>query len=417
LKFFESFLKMENNRGKKSKILNTSEFFEKFNNKNNFPTTKTANKLKDKSNLNSLPREILLKIFDFLLLDDLFTCSLVCKDWYNASNDLSLWINLTKLYKCQSEIAQISKEFEIDYKKALKRYFSIKRGVIIFKLGEKLTKKSNNYTGLPDLKSFQTDIGNLEWYLEFFDKRSNPLLSLKKSEFNNSFDAGFSAVWSNLNELTYQILCEVEKISILVNIPVYLDCKNGKLSSQNSKAFYYNINTEKTLIAEYPNFLKSNKVPKNNSLALNKIHEDSLINIQSVDCKLLIGYWNSDSKSDPVFITYNSIFDKNLVEKIYKPKGSKYKSFIMNTAVLAIFQRHRHLDKVPGWTKTGTDRNQVIQNRHRKVLIMTLFRPTLTGQSMSFQSVQVLLSLVPGPALCPGAGAAERSQETMFINL
>ncbi len=324
---------MENNRGKKSNILNTGEFFEKFSNKNNFPTTKTANKLKDKSNLNSLPREILLKIFDFLLLDDLFTCSLVCKDWYNASNDLSLWINLTKLYKCQSEIAQISKEFEIDYKKALKRYFSIKREVIIFKLGEKLNKKYNNYTGLPDLKSFQNDIGHLEWCLEFFDKRSNSLLSLKKSECNN-FDAGFSVVWSNLNELTYQILCDVEKISILVNVPVYLDCKNGKLSSQKSKTFYYNINTEKTLIVEYVNFLKSNKVANKSSLALNKIHEDSLVNIQSVDFKLLVGYWNSDSKSDPVFITYNSIFDKNLVEKIYKPKeSSKYKNIYLQIEI------------------------------------------------------------------------------------
>jgi hypothetical protein len=37
--------------------------------------------------------------------------------------------------------------------------------------------------------------------------------------------------------------------------------------------------------------------------------------------------------------------------------------------------------------KTSTDRNQVIQYRHRKVLIMTFFRPVLTGP---FQSVQVL---------------------------
>jgi hypothetical protein len=37
--------------------------------------------------------------------------------------------------------------------------------------------------------------------------------------------------------------------------------------------------------------------------------------------------------------------------------------------------------------KTGTDRNQVIQYRHRKVILTTFFRPVLTGP---FQSVQVL---------------------------
>ena len=46
-----------------------------------------------------------------------------------------------------------------------------------------------------------------------------------------------------------------------------------------------------------------------------------------------------------------------------------------------------------------TDRNQAIQYRHRKVLIMTFFRPVLTGP---FRSVQVLCQdwhtvLVPVP--------------------
>jgi hypothetical protein len=58
--------------------------------------------------------------------------------------------------------------------------------------------------------------------------------------------------------------------------------------------------------------------------------------------------------------------------------------------------------------KTGTDRNQVIQYRHRKVLIMTFFRPLLD------HLVSISAGLVPAPALCPGAGAAERSQETLY---
>ena len=48
------------------------------------------------------------------------------------------------------------------------------------------------------------------------------------------------------------------------------------------------------------------------------------------------------------------------------------------TAFLVIFQRHRHQEKEPV--------------------------PT---------TLSVNASLVPGPALCPGAGASERSQETL----
>ena len=320
MNFYETFFQMQNNRNKKSNLLNIRNYFEKFNSKNNIANKTT--KQKNGSNLNNLPREILLKIFDLLTLDELFMCSLVCKDWYNASKEPTLWINLAKLYKCSSEILQITKDFDVDYKNAFKRFFFVKREVVLFKLGEKLSKKRNNYSGLPDLKSFQTDIINLDWYLEFFDKRSNRLLAVKMSEFNN-FEAGFSIVWSNLSELTYQVISEIEKVLLYVIVPVYLDCKNGKLSSQKSKTFTYNINTKKIIIEEYDNFLRIRQTLKTRNSVNDKIHEDSLINIQNVNNKLLIGSWSTDSKKDPIFITYSSIFNQNLVEKIYKQNSSK----------------------------------------------------------------------------------------------
>ena len=301
---------MQTNGERRSKILNISEYFEKFNLRNKFP--KKIAKNHRESNLNNFPTEILLKIFDLLTLNDLLTCSLVCKDWYDATNEPTLWINLAKLYNCSTEIIQISKEFNVDYKNAFKRFFSSKRQIVLFKLGEKLSKKYSNYSGLPDLKSFQADISNLEWFLEFFDKQSKCVLLIKSSEFN-SFEGGFSIVWSKLDELTFQLIFEIEKVSLLVNVPVYLDCKNGKLSSQKSKTFLYNINTKKILITEYDNFLKTQQVSKNKKSTSITIHEDFLINIRSVSNTFLVGYWNSDSKEDPIFITYSSVFDKNLV--------------------------------------------------------------------------------------------------------
>jgi hypothetical protein len=40
---------------------------------------------------------------------------------------------------------------------------------------------------------------------------------------------------------------------------------------------------------------------------------------------------------------------------------------------------------------------------------MTFFRPVLD------QSVSISAAFVPEPTLCPGAGAAERSQETLYV--
>ena len=128
----------------------------------------------------------------------------------------------------------------------------------------------------------------------------------------------------------------------------------------------------------------------------------------------------------------------------------------MNTAFLAIFQRHRHLDKVPvpaqdrhwpkpidpvpaptgtgpknrilslqrflrsfsgtgTWIKfrfrqkTDTDQNQVTQYRPKKGHDEYFSVPVLD------RLVSISAGLVPGPALCPGAGAAERSQETLYV--
>jgi hypothetical protein len=61
--------------------------------------------------------------------------------------------------------------------------------------------------------------------------------------------------------------------------------------------------------------------------------------------------------------------------------------------------------------KTGTDRTQVIQYRPKKGHDEYFSVPVLDFL------VSVSAGLVPEPALCPGAGAAERSQETLYTKM
>jgi hypothetical protein len=63
--------------------------------------------------------------------------------------------------------------------------------------------------------------------------------------------------------------------------------------------------------------------------------------------------------------------------------------------------------------KTGTDRNQVIQNRPKKGLDEYFSVPVLDNL------VSVSDGLVPEPALCPGAGARAKEcclYQSLFLN-
>ncbi len=50
----------------------------------------------------SLPREIALQIFDYLSIQDLYSCLRVCKSWYSLSCDELLWYNLYKRLKLEN---------------------------------------------------------------------------------------------------------------------------------------------------------------------------------------------------------------------------------------------------------------------------------------------------------------------------
>ena len=82
------------------------------------------------------------------------------------------------------------------------------------------------------------------------------------------------------------------------------------------------------------------------------------------------------------------------------------------TAFLAIFQRHRYQDKVPDPLQDLSWLKRTRQYRPKKGHDEYFSVPVLD------RFVSISTGLVPEPALCPdaGAGAAERSQETLYMH-
>ena len=81
--------------------------------------------------------------------------------------------------------------------------------------------------------------------------------------------------------------------------------------------------------------------------------------------------------------------------------GERYKVF------LAVFTRQRHLEKVPDIRPVLKEKRPV-HTGLIKIFIKTLLCRYWVGRFRSLQSI-------PGPALFPGAGAAERPQEILYI--
>lgn len=205
-----------------------------------------------------------------------------------------------KSCQCTKELDLIvSDSKEKSYKKAFKSLYCQKRDLKLYKLSEKLNKKVNNYTGLPDLKAFLNDFENLDWCMEFYDKKENLLLSIQATEINN-FEAGYSVIWSNLNELD-KLYYEAQKIKIFASIPVYIDLKNGRLSTKKENRLYYNINSNKMLVKDFDIHFNDFH-NKNKNLVIEKIYENSIINMFSVNKDIIIAFWTNTKVSFPISI-------------------------------------------------------------------------------------------------------------------
>ena len=93
----------------------------------------------------SLPREIALKIFEYLLLKDLYSCLQVCKSWHSLSLDELLWYNLYK----QMKFDQIPRKSDENWKNSVQEAVLYNRQVIQnFKTHQCRTIKLTNRLGI-----------------------------------------------------------------------------------------------------------------------------------------------------------------------------------------------------------------------------------------------------------------------------
>lgn len=155
-----------------------------------------------------------------------------------------------------------------------------------------MNKKISPYTCLPDLNTLQSDIGKLQWFLEFYDKRMKKLFCLKTNEQNN-FEASFSVVWSSFSEFDEKYKNEIDHVKLFTSVPVYIDLKTGKLSTQKSKNSVLNINNAKILIKEM-DFSFKNFGEK----TYDNVYKGKLINIFEVDKEFLFAFWASNSNQN-----------------------------------------------------------------------------------------------------------------------
>jgi hypothetical protein len=177
------------------------------------------------------------------------------------------------------------------------KYHSHKKDVLLFKLFSRVSKKINNYTGLPDLKCLSNEF-SINWCLELLDHKKKCLFSSNSFELNN-FEASFSVVWSHYNELKSEIISDVEYIRITSTIPVYINLKNGRLVNnfdKNSKSNHLNINTRKTIIREFQFSLNNLKSVSDKSFKVKKIYENSIIKLFDLNNQYLLGIWNSNKR-------------------------------------------------------------------------------------------------------------------------
>lgn len=228
----------------------------------------------------------------------------------------------SRKFKCLKEFEKIhSENSKILPKICFKKLYMLKKENLLMKKFLKVSKKINNYTNLPDLKAFVNEVGKLEWRMDFLEKdavKSSyhsfimrkwlislklffPLVLYSKSanEINN-FEASFSVIWSNLNELKQSMLMDLSFIRICVRVPVLLDLDNGELNTSISKIGrnrqnFFLIKSNDVQIFDLKITIRDlrEKKTKNKSTIWNKLYEDSMIELFELNKAILIGFWRS----------------------------------------------------------------------------------------------------------------------------
>ncbi|RNA11787.1 F-box only [Brachionus plicatilis] len=298
---------------KSSKIISTSEFYKRFSSS----TSRTKSDRKEISNKHfksNLPNEILIKIFNHLNFIDLLKCSLVSKQWNEIASLKTYWIKWAKIYKFEIEFKNLLNNTGLSHPLGFKKLYEKKLNLAEYKLNQKVQKKLNKFTQLPDLSILKNDIGCMIWTLEFHDKKDKCLCSFTTTEQNN-FESSFSVVWSHLPDINSNDYPEIEKIKFFVNVPIYIDLKTGQLTNQKSKFSSENIN-KRTQIKEMNFKFKIFK-------ELNPIYQDTLVEFYQFD-EFLFAFWKTPNQNKQfAFISAHIILDNNFLKKIFPSENEK----------------------------------------------------------------------------------------------
>lgn len=212
---------------------------------------------------------------------------MVCKQWNEIAISKKYWIKWVKIYKLEKEYNCLLEIKELTHPLRFRRIYEKKLELILFKLNQKIKKKLNKFTQLPDLVFLKSDIGCMKWTLEFQDKKNKCMYILNSNEQNN-FESSFSVIWSNLPEIESNVYSEIEKIKLFANIPIYIDLKTGQLTNQKSKSSSANIN-RRTQINEMNfkfKFIKESE----------KIYEDKLVEFYHFDEEFLFAFWKTPNQ-------------------------------------------------------------------------------------------------------------------------
>ncbi|XP_077983284.1 F-box only protein 15-like [Glandiceps talaboti] len=154
-----------------------------------------------KATIESLPSELILKVFSYLGPNDLLLCAGVCKKWLKLSNDNFLWKKLYQIYvvnvqkkKKGKVCVDVSGDGNLKEWKAecIKRCVNVRNGRV-----QTLLKKIHPYTGLPSHTQQTLQKLGVVWQLVLTDRNGQEYIIAHSDVF--FFPMSATIRWYSLN--------------------------------------------------------------------------------------------------------------------------------------------------------------------------------------------------------------------------
>lgn len=119
----------------------------------------------------------------------------------------------------------------------------------------------------------------------------------------NSFEGSLSIIWSNLNDLSLKHIENLQIIKVYVKLPVYLNLTTGLLQTTSkqvkglkSEKSLCLINNQRVEVFELKCTSRNLRNKKDNDyLSWRKIHQDSSIELFSLNETFLIAAWTANN--------------------------------------------------------------------------------------------------------------------------